>query len=143
MVLVLMGAAMFSKTLIQYSVDGWGYVPSLLLDLRPNYGGSKEDNGDLLQMVPCMHCFTQCLQDCSRPQPTHASTGDSWTLMGISGSVSCLGQLLSPGSWCFHGCPNIQAGFRKRQRNQRSSCQHPLDHRKRKRVPEKHLLLLY
>ena len=27
------------------------------------------------------------------------------------------------------------------QRNQRSNCQHPLDHRKRKRVPEKCLLL--
>ena len=31
----------------------------------------------------------------------------------------------------------------KRQRLQRSNCQHPLDHRKSKRVPEKHLLLLY
>ena len=31
----------------------------------------------------------------------------------------------------------------KRQRNQRSNCQHPLDHWKSKRVPEKHLLLLY
>ena len=31
----------------------------------------------------------------------------------------------------------------KRQRNQRSNCQHPLDHRKSKRVPEKNLLLLY
>ena len=31
----------------------------------------------------------------------------------------------------------------ERQRNQRSSCQHPLDHQKSKRVPEKHLLLLY
>ena len=31
----------------------------------------------------------------------------------------------------------------ERQRNQRSYCQHPLDHRKSKRVPEKHLLLLY
>ena len=28
-------------------------------------------------------------------------------------------------------------------RNQRSNCQHPLDHQKSKRVPEKHLLLLY
>ena len=28
-------------------------------------------------------------------------------------------------------------------RNQRSNCLHPLDHRKSKRVPEKHLLLLY
>src|SRR5574337_246984 len=31
----------------------------------------------------------------------------------------------------------------KRQRNQRSSCQHLLDQRKSKRVPEKHLLMLY
>ena len=26
--------------------------------------------------------------------------------------------------------PDVQAGFRERQRNQRSNCQHPLDHRK-------------
>ena len=31
----------------------------------------------------------------------------------------------------------------KRQRNQRSNCQHPLDHWKSERVREKHLLLLY
>jgi len=33
--------------------------------------------------------------------------------------------------------------FWKRQRNQRSNCQHPLDHQKSKRIPEKHLFLLY
>ena len=33
--------------------------------------------------------------------------------------------------------------FQKRQRNQRSNCQHLLDHQKSKRVPEKHLFLLY
>ena len=38
--------------------------------------------------------------------------------------------------------PDVQAGFRK-GRGTRSNCQHPLDHRKSKRVPEKHLLLLY
>ena len=33
---------------------------------------------------------TQCPRPCGRPPPlTHASTGDSWTLMGKSGSVSC------------------------------------------------------
>ena len=47
-----MGGAMFSKSLIQFSGDGWGCVPSLLLDLRPNYGGGNEDNEDLLQKVP-------------------------------------------------------------------------------------------
>ena len=43
--LVLMGRAMLSKSLIQFSVDEWGCVPSLLFDLRPNYGGGNEDNG--------------------------------------------------------------------------------------------------
>ena len=42
-----------------------------------------------------------------------------------------------------HEFPDVQAGFRNFQRNQRSNCQHPLDHRKSKRVPEKHLFLLY
>ena len=32
---VLMGGAMLSKSLIQFSVDGQGCVPSLLSDLRP------------------------------------------------------------------------------------------------------------
>ena len=39
-------------------------------------------------------------------------------------------------SWC-------SSWFSNRQRNQRSNCQHTLDHRKSKRVPEKHLFLLY
>ena len=36
---------MFSKTLIQFSADGQGCVPSPLLYLRPNYGGGNEDKG--------------------------------------------------------------------------------------------------
>ena len=52
------GGAMPSKSLIQFSVDGQGCVPSLLFDLRPNYGGGNEDNGDLLQKVPCRHWCT-------------------------------------------------------------------------------------
>ena len=42
---------MLSKSLIQFSSDRQGCVPSLLFDLRPNYGGGDEDNGDLLQKV--------------------------------------------------------------------------------------------
>jgi len=30
----------------------------LLFDLRPNYGGGNEENGNLLQKVPCMQCHT-------------------------------------------------------------------------------------
>ena len=54
--LVLM---MLSKSLVQFSVDGRGCVSSLLFDLRLNYGGGNEDNGDLLQKVPCRHYHTQ------------------------------------------------------------------------------------
>ena len=87
--LALMGGAMLSKSLVQFSVDGRGCVPSLLFDLRPDYGGGNEDNGTFLQKVLCMHCCTHCPQSCSRPLPAHASMGDSWTLMGKSESVSC------------------------------------------------------
>ena len=38
--------------------------------------------------------------------------------------------------------PDVQVEFKK-GRNQRSNCQHLLDHQKSKRVPEKHLVLLY
>ena len=88
---------MLSKSLIQFSVDGQGCVPSLLFDLWPNYGGGNEGNGDLLQNVPCTHCYIQCPQSCSRPPLTHTPTGDSWTLMGKSGSVSC--GVTAPFSW--------------------------------------------
>ena len=88
---------MLSKSLIQFSVDGWSCVPSLLFDLRPNYGGGNEDNGDLLQKVPCSHCCTQCPLAYSRPPPTHMSAGDFWTFMGKSGSVSC--GVTAPFSW--------------------------------------------
>ena len=43
------GGAMLSKSLIQFSVDGGSCAPSLLFDLRPNYGGGSEDDGELLQ----------------------------------------------------------------------------------------------
>ena len=95
--LVLMGGAMLSKSLIQFSIDGWGSVPSQLFDLRPNHGRGDEDNGNLLQKVLCIHCCTQCPGPCRRPPSTHASTIDSWTLAGKSGSVSC--GVTAPFSW--------------------------------------------
>ena len=39
---------MLSKSLIQFSVDGRGCVPSLLFELKPYYGGGDEGHGDLL-----------------------------------------------------------------------------------------------
>ena len=54
-----------------------------------NYGGGNEDNGDLLQKIPYTYCYTHCPKSCSKAPPTHISTGDSLTLLGKSGSVSC------------------------------------------------------
>ena len=60
--LVLMGGAMLSKTLIQFSVDGQGCVPSLLFDLWPNNDRGNEDNGDLFPKVFCLRCCIQYMQ---------------------------------------------------------------------------------
>ena len=77
--------AMLSESLIQFPVDGWGCVLSLLFGLRRNHGMVV----NLLQKDLCQHCCSQ------RPDP---ATGhfdpclhqeDSWTLTGKSGSVSC------------------------------------------------------
>ena len=72
--LALMGRAMLSKSLIQFSVDWRGCVPSLESVLRLNYdrgngGPSEELMPGLLDSVP--------LTD-SKPLSTHASTGISW-----------------------------------------------------------------
>ena len=97
----LMGLlAMLNKSLIQFSVDGWGCVPSLLFELRANYGGGNEHNGTSFKRS---HACTAAL---SAPNPGvghHRSTpppetpGHSQASLGQSlvGSL-----LLSPGSWC-------------------------------------------
>ena len=87
--LVLKGMAMLSKSLIQFSADGWGCVLSLLFDLRPNYHRGNDSNGDLLQKDFCKYCCIPCPWHCSRPLSMHASAGDSWIHTGKSSSVSC------------------------------------------------------
>ena len=49
--LVLMDRTMVNKPLIRFYDNGWDYATSLLFDLRPNYGGVNEGNGDLLHKV--------------------------------------------------------------------------------------------
>ena len=55
--LVLMGRAMFSKFLIQFSVEEQGCVPSKLLDLRPNYGVGNEDQLSSVQSLSRVRLF--------------------------------------------------------------------------------------
>ena len=98
-----MGGARLSESLIQFSVDEQCCVPSLLLVLEPNYGRGNEDNGDLLQNFPCIHCFTLCPNSVAghhQPIPLPETPGHSQASLGQSlvGSL-----LLSPGSWLTHG----------------------------------------
>ena len=93
----LMGGAILSKSLIQFSVDGWGCVPSLLFDLRPNYGGGNEHNSDL-QKVPCTVALSapNAVSGHCQPTPPPETPGHSRASLG----QSLVGpQLLSPGSW--------------------------------------------
>ena len=94
---------MLSKSLIQFSVDGWGCVPSLLFDLRPNYGGGNEDDWVLL----LKSCACTAVLSASDPAAGHRwpklppeTSGHSQESLG----QSLVGSLLrSPGSWCTQG----------------------------------------
>ena len=73
-----------------------------MFDLRPNYGGGNEDNGDLLQKVPgtAAHSALNAAAGHRRPTPPSETPGHSeatldWSLVGSL--------LLSPGSWCAQG----------------------------------------
>ena len=98
--LVLMGRAMLNKSLIQFFIDGWSCVPSLLFDLRPNYDGSNEDNGNLLQKVPRTLSAPNPVAGHCQPTSPPETPGHSRASLGQSlvGSL-----LLSPGSWCTQG----------------------------------------
>ena len=93
-----MARAMLSKSLIHLSVYGWGCVPSLSFDLRPNYGGGNEDNGNLIQRSHA-HSGTLSVPNPTaghrRPTPLPETPGHSQTSLSqtLVGSL-----LLSPGS---------------------------------------------
>ena len=59
--LALKGGAVLRESLIQFSVDGWGYV------LITKYG---RGNGDLLQKDLCQHASAARTVAVSAPDPT-------------------------------------------------------------------------
>ena len=91
-----MGRAMLSKSLIQFSVDGWGCVPSLLFDLRPNYAGGKRIMATSFKRShdALLHSVPPALQQATADP---CLCGDSWTLTGKSGTLSC--GVAAPFSW--------------------------------------------
>ena len=76
--LVLMGGDMLSKSLTQFSVDGWGCVPSLQFGLRPNYGRLPPSKGHMtglfysMPLTPQKDTVNPCL--CRRLLDTHRQT---------------------------------------------------------------------
>ena len=90
---------MLSKSLIQLSVDGQDCVPSLLFDLRPNYGGGNEDNGDFFKRS---HALTAAL-NAPNPEAGHCCPMPLPEIPGhlrASLDQSLVGSLfLSPVSW--------------------------------------------
>ena len=84
------GHAVLSKCLIQFSVDGWGCIPSLLFTWTQTVVEvMKIMVTSFRRPHACTPCI-QCPQPCSRPPRTHASAGDSQTPTGKSRAVSLL-----------------------------------------------------
>ena len=63
----------------------------------PNYGGGNEDNGTSFKRSHACTPTLSALNPAASPPPTRTSTGDSCTLIGKSGSVSC--GVTAPFSW--------------------------------------------
>ena len=82
---------------------------------------SNPKEGECQRMLKLLHNFTHltCQQNNAQNSPSQVSIV-MWTL----------------------NFPMFKLDLEKAE-EQRSNCQHPLDHRKSKRIPEKHLLLLY
>ena len=67
---------------------------------------------------------------------------DAFHLLAVQGTLKSLLQHHSSKASVLQ-CSAFFMSNSHRQRNQRSNCQHLLDHGKSKRVPEKHVFLLY
>ena len=80
---------MLSKSLItQFSVDGWGCVPSLLFTWGQTMGQVMKNMATSFKRSHACTATLTAPNPAALP-PTHAFTGDSWTLLGKPGSFSC------------------------------------------------------
>ena len=99
---------MLSKSLVLFSVEGWGCVPSLLFD----WGQTKVEVMKIMATsFKRSHAGTATLSAPSpaaghhRPTPPPETPGHSWASLGQSRVGSLL---LSPGSWCTRSCCALQ-----------------------------------
>ena len=111
--LVLMGRAMLSKSLIQFSVDGWSYVPSLLFIW----------DHTMVEVMKIMATSFKrslaCTATFSAPNPAAGHHWPTfhwrlWTLLGKSGSAFCA--VTAPFSWVL-----VRTKFYKQKQNRPDS----------------------
>ena len=93
--LVLMGGAMLSKSLIQFSVDGWGCFPSLLF----TWGQTMVEIMKMM-VTSFKRSHAGSAAGHRRSMPPPETPGHSRASLGQSFERSLL---LSPGSWCAQG----------------------------------------
>ena len=104
---------MFSKSLIQFSVVGKGCVPSLLLNLRPSYGGGNEDNGTSFQRSHALiagHCSFLLAPDVHKVSFVPSKSLFPQSCVGSGGSMMGLMVILQEGL-CFIQVCCIQSPF--------------------------------
>ena len=98
--LALVGRAMLSESLIQFSIAGWGCVSSLLFDLRPSCGRGSKIVGTSFQRS----CARTAVFSAPDPAAGHCPPLSLLETPGLSqGSLTqpLAGRLLLfPGSWC-------------------------------------------
>ena len=107
--LVLMSRAMLSKSLIQFSVDGWGCVPSLftwgqtMVEVMKTMVTSLTRSHVLLTLSAPSPAAGH-----HRPAPLPETPGHPQASPGQSPVGSLL---LSPGSWCTRFCCALQGSI--------------------------------
>ena len=98
--LVLMGGAMLSKLLIQFSVDGWSCVPSLLLTQGQTMVEVMKIMATFFKgpMHVLLHSVPPTLQQATTDPHFHWRLLETRRQVWVSLLWGSL--LLSPGSWC-------------------------------------------
>ena len=146
--LVLMGGAMLSKSLIQFSVDGRGCVPSLLFDLRPNYDAVKVLHSICQQIWKTQQWPQNWKRSVFITIPKKGNAKESsnhHTIALISHASKVMLKILQARLQQYVNCelPDVQAGFRKGRGTRDQIANIHWIIKKSKGIPEKHLLLLY
>ena len=133
-----MGGTMLSTSLIQFSINGWGCVPSLLFGLRPNYGRGNGGNASLLQKTfdwavvfssPTLQQATAEPRLCWRLLNSHRQVwfsllwGHCSFLLGCTGFVCVLQESVSPVLCKF--CNQIPLASKVKLPGSQSLCQIP------------------